>query len=223
MPLSWVTHYSEYQASGLKEFCCNNIRLTSTQDCLTHQVLVPLSWLLFSFTLENAINSIQWNPTSKWIALWCPHLLSTVVAKNVGWTECLRDNIHPTPMFLIDIRIFYVLCVCVCVCVDFCFLEVFFGSMSSPLCVWELERVCSQTQLCQLRCLMTILDNYMFWPLLAIFRLSLRKLKVLLYNVPPRNTTPRKKRNTPLHTNFNLDTSHQTPSCRACHHIEHSS
>ena len=27
-----------------------------------------------------------------------------------------------------------------------------FGSVSSPLCVWKLERVCSQTQLCQLRC-----------------------------------------------------------------------
>ena len=38
------------------------------------------------------------------------------------------------------------------------------GSVSSPLCVWKLERVCSQTQLCQLRCLMTIL-NYMFQPL----------------------------------------------------------
>ena len=33
-----------------------------------------------------------------------------------------------------------------------------------------MERVCSQTQLCQLRCLMTIFDNYMFRPLLAIFR-----------------------------------------------------
>ena len=30
---------------------------------------------------------------------------------------------------------------------------------------------------------MTILDNYMFRPLLAIFMLSLRELKVLLYNV----------------------------------------
>jgi len=48
------------------------------------------------------------------------------------------------------------------------------GSVSSPLCVWKLERVCSQTQLCHLRCLMTILDNYMFRPLLAIFRLSSR-------------------------------------------------
>ena len=26
------------------------------------------------------------------------------------------------------------------------------GSVSSPLCVWKLEGVCSQTQLCQLRC-----------------------------------------------------------------------
>jgi len=59
----------------------------------------------------------------------------------------------------------------------------YFGSVSSPLCVWELERVCSQTQLCQLRRLMTILDNYMFRPLVAIFRLSLREFKVLLYNV----------------------------------------
>jgi len=50
-----------------------------------------------------------------------------------------------------------------------------------------LERVCSQTQLCQLRCLMTILDNYMFRPLLAILRLSLRVLKVLLYNVRARD------------------------------------
>jgi len=30
---------------------------------------------------------------------------------------------------------------------------------------------------------MSILDNYMFRPLLAIFRLSSRELKVLLYNV----------------------------------------
>ena len=55
-------------------------------------------------------------------------------------------------------------------------------------CVWStMERVCSQTQLCQLRCLMTILDNYMFRPLMAIFRLSLRELKVLLYNVRARD------------------------------------
>jgi len=47
----------------------------------------------------------------------------------------------------------------------------------------ELERVCGQTQLCQLRCLMTILDKYMFRPLLANFRWSLKELKVLLYNV----------------------------------------
>jgi len=40
------------------------------------------------------------------------------------------------------------------------------------------ERVCSQTQLCQLRRhLMAILDNYMFRPLLAIFSLSSRELK----------------------------------------------
>ena len=43
-----------------------------------------------------------------------------------------------------------------------------------------LGRVCSQTQLCQLRCLMTILDNYMFRPLLAIFRLSLRELYIYI-------------------------------------------
>ena len=44
-----------------------------------------------------------------------------------------------------------------------------------------------QQQLCQLRCLMTILDNYMFRPLLAIFRLSLRELKILLYKVRARD------------------------------------
>ena len=60
-----------------------------------------------------------------------------------------------------------------------------FPGRDSDLCV--LERVCSQTQLCQLRCLMTILDNYMFRLLLAIFRLSLRELKVLLYNVRARD------------------------------------
>ena len=35
--------------------------------------------------------------------------------------------------------------------------------------------------------LMTILDNYMFRPLLAIFMLYLRELKVLLYNVRARD------------------------------------
>ena len=34
---------------------------------------------------------------------------------------------------------------------------------------------------------MTILDNYMLRPLLAIFRLSLRELKFLLYNVRARD------------------------------------
>ena len=34
---------------------------------------------------------------------------------------------------------------------------------------------------------MTVLDNYMFRPLLAIFRLFLRELKVLLYNVRARD------------------------------------
>ena len=58
---------------------------------------------------------------------------------------------------------------------------------STSLCTDILERVCSQTQLCQLRCLMTKLDNYMFRPLLAIFRLSLRELKVLLHNVGARD------------------------------------
>ena len=47
----------------------------------------------------------------------------------------------------------------------------------------HMGRVCSQTQLCQLRCLVTILENYMFRPLLAIFRLFLRERKVLPYNV----------------------------------------
>jgi len=44
--------------------------------------------------------------------------------------------------------------------------------------IWK-GYVVSQAQLCQLRCLMAILD--MFRPLLAIFRLSSRELKVLLY------------------------------------------
>ena len=51
----------------------------------------------------------------------------------------------------------------------------------SLIFTFKLERVCSQTQLCQLNVLMTILDNYMFWPLLAIFRFSSRELKVILY------------------------------------------
>ena len=52
----------------------------------------------------------------------------------------------------------------------------------------ELERVCSQTQLCQWRCSVTILDNYMFRPLLAIFRLSSRELNVpTMYNVRARD------------------------------------
>jgi len=51
------------------------------------------------------------------------------------------------------------------------------------VCVRKLQRVRSQTQLCQLGCLMTILDSYMFRPLLAIFRLSSRELKVLLYTL----------------------------------------
>ena len=32
-------------------------------------------------------------------------------------------------------------------------------------------------------CLMAILDNYMFRPLLAIFRLASKELKVLLYTI----------------------------------------
>ena len=47
--------------------------------------------------------------------------------------------------------------------------------------IFLLEMLCSQIQLFQLRCLMTILDSYMFRPLLAIFKLSSRELKVLLY------------------------------------------
>jgi len=45
----------------------------------------------------------------------------------------------------------------------------------------KLERVFSQKHLYQLRCLKTILDNYMFQSLLAIFRLSSRELKFVLY------------------------------------------
>jgi len=43
------------------------------------------------------------------------------------------------------------------------------------------KRVCSQTQLFHLDFLMTVLDNYMFRPLLAIYMLSSRELNVLLY------------------------------------------
>ena len=51
------------------------------------------------------------------------------------------------------------------------------GSVSSSLCVCEnWKGICSQTQLCPLRCLMTIIDNYMFRPLLAIVRI-LRSLE----------------------------------------------
>jgi hypothetical protein len=58
-----------------------------------------------------------------------------------------------------------------------------FGSVSSPLCVWELERV----NYVNWDVLVTILDNYMFRPLLAIFRLSSRELKIVLYNVHTRD------------------------------------
>ena len=37
---------------------------------------------------------------------------------------------------------------------------------------------------------MTVLDNYMFRPLLAIFILSSRELKVLLYTGCPRRNVP---------------------------------
>ena len=47
----------------------------------------------------------------------------------------------------------------------------------------KLERVCSQTTMSIKVYLMAVLDNYMFWPLLAIFRLSSRELKVLLYTL----------------------------------------
>ena len=61
--------------------------------------------------------------------------------------------------------------------------KVFFFDLEvcHPPCVCvKTEKVWSQTQLCQ-DVLMTILDNYMFRPLLAIFRLSLRERKFLLY------------------------------------------
>jgi len=52
----------------------------------------------------------------------------------------------------------------------------------SPLCVWKLERVCSQTQLCQLRCFNDYNQkNYMFRHLLAIVSFSSRECMVLLY------------------------------------------
>jgi len=47
------------------------------------------------------------------------------------------------------------------------------GSVSSPLCVWKLENgMQSNTTMSIKAYLMTILDNYMFRHLLAIFRLS---------------------------------------------------
>ena len=56
-----------------------------------------------------------------------------------------------------------------------------------PRCMCENWKGYIVKHSCQLRCLMTTLDNYMFRPLLAIFRLSLRELKALLYNVRARD------------------------------------
>ena len=53
--------------------------------------------------------------------------------------------------------------------------------MRQHIYVMRVEGAVSCSGICQLRCLMTILDNYMFRPLLAIFRLSSKELKVLLY------------------------------------------
>jgi len=80
--------------------------------------------------------------------------------------------------------------------------------------------------------LMAILDNYMFRPLLAIFRLSSRELKVLLYtmctHVVQISQLRGRKKKTPLHKTsatrtFKLDASHQTiePLVTAYHHIYH--
>jgi len=85
----------------------------------------------------------------------------------------------------------------------------YFGSVSSPLCVYKRERVCSQTQLCQLRCF----NDYA--TLLTHISVPTGK-----GTVPPRSLSElpaarpqlgRRKRNMPLHNtsalrNFNLDT-----------------
>ena len=103
-----------------------------------------------------------------------------------------------------------------------------FGSVPSPLCVRELERVCSQTQLCQLRCLMTILDNYNFQCIVRpdLFTTLLTHISVpqardcaskVISGLPA--TRPQGRRGTRLFT----QTSISTPSCRARHRIEHSS
>jgi len=56
------------------------------------------------------------------------------------------------------------------------------GSLPSPLCVCEnWKGYVVKHNYVNSDVLMTILDNYMFRPLLAIFRLSSRELKALIY------------------------------------------
>ena len=58
------------------------------------------------------------------------------------------------------------------------------GSVSSALCVLKIGKgMQSNTTLSITVCLMAILDNYMFRPLLAIFRLSSRELTLRSYYI----------------------------------------
>ena len=93
------------------------------------------------------------------------------------------------------------------------------------LCVWKLERVCSQTQLCQLRCFNDYTRQLqLFTTLLTHLSVPTGKENVHLRSLSDLHATrpqlERSKRNTPLHStstsaprNFKLDTSHQTLSC----------
>ena len=110
-----------------------------------------------------------------------------------------------------------------------------FGSVSSPLCAWKLERVYSQTQRCQLRRFndytrrlhvsaftghFQVVFKRTYGP--AIYIVRARAGEISTYgSLPPPATRPPLaggKRKTPLRntsapTNFKLDTSHQTLSC----------
>jgi len=83
-----------------------------------------------------------------------------------------------------------VVCVCVWVCaVCVCVCGVCVGGCVWYVCVWCGVCVCvkngkgilSNTTMSIKVYLMATLDNYMFRPLLSIFRLSSRELKILLY------------------------------------------
>jgi len=100
----------------------------------------------------------------------CLHVLWGAV-----WSECLRSHlwkIIQLHAYQICENFMFLLCIITC--------NIYNLEVCHPRCVFEnWKRVCSQTQLCQLRCLMTIRDNYMLRPLLAFFRLSSRELKLV--------------------------------------------